>query len=122
MLNVNNILDVAIKEDASDIHLLLGLKPVIRVARELKKIEEEPVLGEEELYEIYDYFVRGNIEKDEMYKETKKLCDSMSKTFSERLEEAKKINTSLLILGNCIKALSKGEKILILKLNLGITQ
>lgn len=73
MLNVNNILDVAIKEDASDIHLLLGLKPVIRVARELKKIEEEPVLGEEELYEIYDYFVRGNIEKDEMYKETKKL-------------------------------------------------
>ena len=40
MLNLNNVLDTAIKQDASDVHLLFGLKPVIRVARELKTIEE----------------------------------------------------------------------------------
>ena len=76
MLNLNNVLDTAIKQDASDIHLLFGLKPVIRVARELKTIEEEPVLGEEELFEAYDFFIRGSIQKDEIYKETKKLDTS----------------------------------------------
>ena len=32
--------------------------------------------GENELYEVYDYFVRGNIDKDEIYKETKRLDTS----------------------------------------------
>lgn len=73
MVDMNKILDTAIKEDASDIHLVYGLKPIIRVAKELKQIESEDVLGEEELYEIYDYLIRGNISKDEIYKTTKKL-------------------------------------------------
>lgn len=73
MVDMNKILDIAIKEDASDIHLVYGLKPIIRVAKELKQIESEDILGEEELYEIYDYLIRGNISKDEIYKTTKKL-------------------------------------------------
>ena len=76
MLNINKVLDIAIKEDASDIHLIKGLKPIIRIARELKEVEGESVLGETELYEAYDYFVRGNIDKDEVYKSTKKLDTS----------------------------------------------
>ena len=76
MININKILDIAIKEDASDVHLIYGLKPILRIARELKELEEEDVLEENELYEAYDYFVRGNIEKDEIYKSTKKLDTS----------------------------------------------
>ena len=76
MINMNKILDIAIKEDASDVHLIHGLKPVLRIARELKEIETEDVLGESELYEAYDYFVRGNVDKDEIYKSTKKLDTS----------------------------------------------
>lgn len=76
MLNINKVLDEAIEKDASDVHLIYGLKPMIRVARELKAVESEPELYEEELYEAYDYFVRGNVDKDSIYRETKKLDTS----------------------------------------------
>ena len=76
MINLNKILDIAIEKDASDVHLIYGLKPILRIARELKELEEEDVLDENELYEAYDYFVRGNVDKDEMYKSTKKLDTS----------------------------------------------
>ncbi len=72
MLNITKILDEAIERDASDIHLISGLRPMMRVKRSLVK-EEHDVLDENDMYEIYDYFVRGNIDKDEVYKETRKL-------------------------------------------------
>ena len=76
MLNINKVLDIAIEKDASDVHLIYGLKPIMRISRELKEIEEEEVVGQNELYEAYDYFVRGNIDKDEIYKEMKRLDTS----------------------------------------------
>jgi len=76
MININKILDIAIKRDASDVHLIYGLKPILRIARELKELEDEDILEESELYEAYDYFVRGNVDKDEIYKTTKKLDTS----------------------------------------------
>ena len=51
MLNMNKVLDEAIEKDASDVHLIFGLKPVLRVARELQESETADVLGEDELYE-----------------------------------------------------------------------
>ena len=76
MLNMNKVLDEAIEKDASDVHLIFGLKPILRVARELQESETADVLSEDELYEAYDYFVRGNIDKDEIYHETKRLDTS----------------------------------------------
>lgn len=76
MLDINKVLDIAIEKDASDVHLIYGLKPIIRVSRELKELEDEDVVEESELYEAYDYFVRGNVDKDEIYKATKKLDTS----------------------------------------------
>lgn len=76
MLNMNRVLDTAIKMDASDVHLIYGLKPIMRISRELKEIEDETVIGQDELYEAYDYFVRGNIDKDEIYKNMKRLDTS----------------------------------------------
>lgn len=73
MLNMNEVLDRAIELDASDVHLIYGLKPILRISRELKQIDNQDIIGESELYEAYDYFVRGNIDKDEIYKSTKKI-------------------------------------------------
>ena len=39
MLNINKVLDIAIEKDASDVHLIYGLKPIMRISRELKEIE-----------------------------------------------------------------------------------
>ena len=76
MLNINKVLDESIERDASDVHLIYGLKPMLRIARELKPVESEPELYENELFEAYDYFVRGNVDKDEIYRETRRLDTS----------------------------------------------
>ena len=73
MINVNEILDKAIELDASDVHLVYGRKPTLRVTRELIEIEDMTELKENDMYDIYDYFVRGNVDKDETYKEDKRL-------------------------------------------------
>ena len=73
MINIEGILKAAKEKDASDIHLVYGLKPMLRIARELITLDEYSELTEDDLNEIYDYFVRGNIDKDEVYRNTKKL-------------------------------------------------
>ena len=73
MINVDKVITTAKELDASDIHLVCGLKPMLRIARELRPIEDMDVLEPENMYEIYDYFVRGNLDKDSVFKETKKL-------------------------------------------------
>lgn len=72
-MNVNEILKIAIEKDASDVHLVMGRKPTLRIARELVEIEEMNPLKEDDMYEIYDYFVRGSIDKDQTYQEEKRL-------------------------------------------------
>ncbi len=72
MIQIEKILQNAINKDASDIHLICGLKPMLRIARELVA-EGDHILTEEDMYEIYDYIVKGNIDKDNVFKETKKL-------------------------------------------------
>ncbi len=73
MINIDNIFTAAIKENASDIHLVVGKKPLIRVSRILKEIESEEILKNDDMYEIYDYFVHGNINLDEEYRTTRKI-------------------------------------------------
>ena len=76
MMQVEEILKIAKEEDASDIHLISGLKPMLRIRRALVPIENLEVLTDEDMYEIYDYFIRGNIDKDNIFNETKKLDTS----------------------------------------------
>lgn len=73
MVDINKVLTIAKESNASDVHLVPGRKPTIRVARELKEIETEDVLEESDMLEIYDYFIRGNVDRDEAYRETKQL-------------------------------------------------
>ena len=35
MVNMDEILELVVKKDASDVHLICGNKPVLRIAREL---------------------------------------------------------------------------------------
>ena len=76
MLNMNKILDTAIKKDASDIHLVCDNKPVLRIARELTTLENMDVLTQDDMSDIYDYLIRGNIDKDSVFRETRKLDTS----------------------------------------------
>ena len=76
MLNMNKILDIAIKKDASDIHLVCDNKPMLRIARELKTLENMDILTPEDMNDIYDYLIRGNIDKDSIFRETRKLDTS----------------------------------------------
>ncbi len=73
MINLDKIFLKAIERDASDIHLVEGKKPMLRIARVLEEMESEEVLKEEDMYDMYDFFVRGKIEKDEEFKLTKRL-------------------------------------------------
>ena len=73
MVQIEKILDEAIKRDASDIHLICGIKPMLRIIRDLVPVEDADVLVEDDMTEIYDYFIRGNIERDRIYDETRKI-------------------------------------------------
>ena len=76
MINIEDLIDIAIQKDASDIHLTLGLKPMLRIVRKLVPIDKYEELTEEDLYDIYDSLVKGNLDKDSIYKNTKKLDTS----------------------------------------------
>ena len=73
MINVSKVLDEAIKKDASDIHLIVENKPMLRIARKLIPSENADVLTEEDMNTIYDFLVKGNIEADKVFQETRKL-------------------------------------------------
>lgn len=81
MVHMDKILDEAIERDASDVHLICGLKPMLRIMRDLVETNEGDVLTEEDMGEIYDYFIRGNVDKDRVFNETKKL--DMSYAYKE---------------------------------------
>ena len=76
MVNMDKILSIAIEKDASDVHLISGNKPILRISRELIPIEEMDVLKEDDMSDIYDYLIMGNVDKDTVYNETRKLDTS----------------------------------------------
>lgn len=73
MVHIDEILDQAKERDASDVHLICGLKPMLRIIRDLVPANSSEVLTEEDMSEIYDYFIRGNVDKDNVFNRTKKL-------------------------------------------------
>ena len=76
MVDMNKILDVAIAENASDVHLVPGNKPMLRIARKLIPMEGTKELTDDDMTDIYDYLVKGNLEADGQYKENRRLDTS----------------------------------------------
>lgn len=72
-MNLENYIDIAMEKDASDIHLISGNKPMLRIIRDLVPIEEANILTPEDMNEIYDELVKGNLDKDEVFNNTRKL-------------------------------------------------
>lgn len=72
-MDLGRILDIAMEKDASDVHLIVANKPMLRIARDLIPIEEMDVLTPEDMNEMYDYLVKGNLDKDEVFNTTRKL-------------------------------------------------
>ena len=77
MIQIEKILDYAIQHDASDIHFICDIKPMVRIARELKEVEDTEVLTLEDMNEIYDYLIKGNLDKDNVFRQNKKLDTSL---------------------------------------------
>ena len=77
MLLIEEIIEEANQRGASDIHLVTGMKPIIRIKRSLVQISNKPIFTEEELWSIYDYIVQGNVEKDKFFKENRRLDSSL---------------------------------------------
>ena len=40
MIDIEELIDIAIQRDASDIHLTIGLKPMLRIVRKLVPVEK----------------------------------------------------------------------------------
>ena len=72
-MDVTGILKKAEQQMASDAHFISGLKPILRVNRELITLEEYDVISKDDMWEVYDYFLKGNVEKDKLFKEKKVL-------------------------------------------------
>ena len=77
MVLIENIIQEAMDRGASDIHLMNGLRPILRIHRDLVEIPDIDIMDESTLYEVYDYIVRGNVVKDEIYKTERKLDTSL---------------------------------------------
>lgn len=75
-MNIDKILDEAMRLDASDVHLICDNKPMLRIARKLVPIEKSTILTPDDMNEIYDYLVRGSVDKDEVFNTTRKLDTS----------------------------------------------
>ena len=77
MINVNEVLKNAIQRNASDVHFICGLTPIFRVNRDLINYEENGPITTDDIWEIYDFFLKGNVEKDKYFKENRTLDTSM---------------------------------------------
>ena len=72
-MNLDKILDEARRLDASDVHLVCNNKPMLRITRELIPVPNSKILTPDDMFEFYDYLVKGNVDKDEIYNTTRKL-------------------------------------------------
>ena len=76
MIDFEKVLEEGIANDASDIHIICGLKPVLRIKKSLVPSKEN-VVTEEDIYTVYDYIVKGNVILDEKFKDDRRLDTSL---------------------------------------------
>ena len=70
---LDQICENAMKQDASDIHLMAGCKPMIRAAKQLTTIDFLPELDDEMLRDMIKKVAKNNPKTLENYEETKSL-------------------------------------------------
>ena len=60
---LTQIVKTAIEQEASDIHVKVGVKPHIRAKKELVTLENFPVLNKQHLEEFVNYILKGKEDK-----------------------------------------------------------
>ena len=56
MVDIEKILNKAVEKDASDVHLICGIKPILRIRRDLVEVDNTDILTEEDMFEITNFF------------------------------------------------------------------
>ena len=77
MINVGSVIKKAETMGASDIHFISNLKPMLRINRDLIPDDESDVITNDDMWDIYDFFLEGNVEKDKLFRQTKVLDSSI---------------------------------------------
>ncbi|MCI8965910.1 MAG: PilT/PilU family type 4a pilus ATPase [Clostridia bacterium] len=77
MVVLEKILDEAIEREASDIHIICGLKPVLRINKSLIPAKIN-VITESDIYNAYDYIIKGNVLSDNEFKKNRRLDTSLT--------------------------------------------
>lgn len=83
-MDINSVLKQAQEKGASDIHFISGIKPMLRINRDLIEVEGSEVLTNADMWEAYDFFLSGNLDKDKLFRE-EKVLDTSSKYEDIRL-------------------------------------
>ena len=73
---LEGILDLAIKQDASDVHLVHNLKPYLRVKRQLVKLNKFEVLTKEELKQMFEEIIGKDKNKKDYFENKRRLDTS----------------------------------------------
>ena len=83
-MDINKILDIAIEKDASDVHLISGNKPMLRIARDLIPIEEMEIYKELKAYRL-EMSRKENIQPYIIYnnKQLEDLIQKMPRTIEQ---------------------------------------
>ena len=76
MIDVNAILSKAKEVGASDAHFIPGLPPTLRINRDLVELEGYEKITKEDILEVYDYFLKGNVDRDKFFRDNKILDTS----------------------------------------------
>lgn len=84
MIRVNEIIKKGVETGASDIHFVTGLKPILRINRDLIVVEEFDVISKDDMWDVYDFFLSGNVERDKLFRE-KKVLDCSAEIGDVRL-------------------------------------
>ena len=73
MIDVKKVIEQACKLKASDIHFITGMKPMIRYNRDFVEVKDTKEITKDDIWDVYDFFLRGNIERDKFFRENKVL-------------------------------------------------
>ncbi len=73
MVDINKILERAIEEKASDIHIIKGLRPIYRINRTLNEVEDSEIVTEKDLDVIFAYFTLAKEIMKKTFEEEDKL-------------------------------------------------
>ncbi len=73
MVYIEDILKEGIQRGASDIHLVEGQQPLLRINKELKRIESMGAVDSDDIWSYYRYFIKENEELNEVFRRENKL-------------------------------------------------